>query len=329
MEHQLTTSSSVALPEELHHRVVWWVLLLGNRQLVAGGIAVGFAVVVRSLIGVGFLDVGADSKAATVFASGLTAGVVTLVTVALSINQLILSRVFDAPDSLIDRLEGTRELRGSVEELAGAPASPNDPAAFLSMIAATLEDRAASLEAAIERSAWEPPEDVTAAIHDIREYGTNVDDHVEAQASIIDVLDALLGRGYARNMTATRHILKAYRDPMSNEALEELRAIEELFESIAVARQFFKTLALQQDFAQLSRLVVYTGLLALATTISLTLLYRGSSTTVPPSLLPLVISVGVGVIVTPLAVFTAYVLRAATVGRRTVSTGAFIPVRSR
>jgi hypothetical protein len=53
--------------------------------------------------------------------------------------------------------------------------------------------------------------------------------------------------------------------------------IDDNLESIAVTRQFLKTLSLQQDFGRLSRVLVYSGLAAFATVVSLTLVYRTGS----------------------------------------------------
>ena len=59
------------------------------------------------------------------------------------------------------------------------------------------------------------------------------------------------------------------------------------------------------------------------------LVYRPDSVTLPAQSLPLVFSLGVGVVVAPLAVFVAYVFRAATIARHTVSVGPFAPPEER
>ncbi|MBX0296226.1 hypothetical protein [Haloarcula nitratireducens] len=319
-------SSSVSTTEGFRERALHWFLLGGNRIAVAACLTVAVVVIIGGLLWAGLLTVGPRSQAATVFASGLTSGVVTLVTISLSINQFILSRVFGTPDTLSERLDGTRSLRGTVEELSGEPASPNDPAEFLSLTATTLSDRASSFEETVADSDREVPDGVRDAMRGLREYGDDIDDHLESEENIVDVLDVVLGTEYAQNMTAVRHIRNAHAEELPRKLRENLDAVDDLLEAIAVSRQFFKTLSLQQDFARLSRIVVYTGLVALVTSISLTFLYRtNSTTTIPPSLLPLVVSLGIGVIVSPFAAFIAYILRAATIARRTVSVGPFIP----
>jgi hypothetical protein len=260
-----------------------------------------------------------------VFGSGITAGIVTLVTIALSINQLILSRVFGSPNQLSDRLDGSKELRQRVEAAAGAPSSPTDPAAFLSLLAGTLTERATAARSIVERADSEPPTGVTESLSDIAEYGRSIDDSVEAGTSVTDVLNVIIGPQYGMNMRAVRHLQNAHGESLPADAIEELRSLDDLLESVAVVRQFFKTIALQQDFATLSRLLVYSGLMALLASLGLTLVYRTDSVTVPLETLPVLVPVALGIVVVPLAVFSAYVLRAATVAYRTVSVGPFVP----
>jgi hypothetical protein len=64
----------------------------------------------------------------------------------------------------------------------------------------------------------------------------------------------------------------------------------------------------------------------LVAAIVVTLIYRTNSTTLSVAVLPVV---SVGVVVAPLGMFVAYILRAATVARQTVSVGPFVPSRNR
>lgn len=321
----VSTSSSVSGRDTLRARVVYWFLLHGDRRAVTGSIILGVVAIFGVLITTGILAVGPGGSASTVFGSGLTSGIVTLVTIALSINQLILTRVFGSPNELTNRLEGTRDLRQNIEALADEPSTPNDPADFLSLLATTLHDRALDLLAELEASEWEPPPEVTSAVRDIADYGDTIDDRLAGQAQIVGVLEIVLGTEYALNMTAVHHLQNEYDEFLSEGVREDFQAVGTLLESIAVTRQFFKTITLQQDFARLSRLIVYLGLVGLVVTISLTLIYRGNSVTVPTSLLPVIVSLGIGAIISPLAVFVAYIIRAATIAHRTVSVGPFIP----
>jgi len=316
-------ASSAGGPSGLRDRVVDWLLLEGDRRLIAAGLVVAVTGVTLALVVTELIAVGPGSSVASLFGSGLTAGVVTLLTIALSINQLILSRVFGSPDVLMDRLEGARTVRHRVEELAGQPSSANDPAAFLSLLARTIVARA--------RSATDPdtPAEVTETLADVAAYAESIDAQVQSETPVTDILGIVIGPEYAINMTAVRHLREEYGSDLTEAAQADLEAVGELLECVAVVRQFFKTIALQQDFAALSRLLVYTGLVALFVTASLTLVYSTGAATLTTPTLRVVVPLALGVVVAPLALFATYILRAATVAHRTVSVGPFIPPSER
>jgi len=328
MSDTITTSRSVRDVQGVRERTVHWLVLGGNRVVVAAFLVLAVAAFCFVAAELGLLAIGADSAASAAFASGFISGTITLVTIALSINQLILSRVFGSPNELADQLAGTRDLRRRLRERADEPVVPNDPAEFLELVAETLTDRANRLQDAVGDDHADAD-----ALHDFADgialYGGRIADQIESQTAIVEVLEVILGTEYAQNLTATQHVRNRFGDDLPSGACAELDAIEDLLEAIAVTRQFFKTLSLQQDFARLSRVVAYSGLLALTASVAMALIYRTHSTTIPESVLPLVFAVGIGVIVTPLVVFIAYVFRAATIARHTVSVGPFVPPEER
>ena len=329
METGVEATSKTSEPSGVAKRIEFWTLLEGSRVVVAALITIAFAVAIWLLIVTGVIHVGADSSAPSLFASGLTAGVVTLLTIALSVNQLILSRVFGSPNGLSDRLEGSRSFRDTVEDIADVRTSPNDPAAFLALIGETIEERATSVEESIGESDWSAPEETKEGIRAIGAYGAEMDEELTEQTNVVGVLDVVLGTNYARNIAAINAIQNQHDEDPPEDIQAGLDAVEELLESVAIARQFFKTLLLQQDFARLSRYMVYTGLFALLSTITMTLIFRTNAVTVPARILPEVVTLGLVIIVAPLSMFTSYILRAATIAEMTVSVGPFIPPEQR
>lgn len=328
MTSEPLVASSVRDSETGRERVAEWILLNGDRRAVAGCLVALVIALIWTLVDAGVLAVGPGSSVANVFGSGLTSGVVTLLTIALSINQLVLSRVFGSINVLEDRLRGSRDLRQTVESIAGVSSSPNDPADFLSLIATTLTARADGVIAASGEAGWNPPTELERALRDLAAYGESLDANLESHAQVNTVLDVILGTEYAQNITAVEHLQNEYAASIPETIGEEFEAMETLLESIAVVRQFYKTIAVQQDLATLSRLLVYSGITALMATITVALMYRTSSVTLPVQALPVVVSVAIGIIVAPLALFVAYILRAATIARQTVSVGPFIPPSS-
>ncbi|WP_276270575.1 hypothetical protein [Haloarcula litorea] len=315
------------------NRVARWLLLSGDRERVASLLVVGVVALTAALTFGNVIYVGPDSALATVLGSGLLSALATIVTVTLSINQLILSRVFGMPADLTDRLEGNLDFRRSIEEIAGVDTSPNDPGSFLALVAGTLEERAASLERHVDDSAAlsdDQRERVDALTEDLVAYA----DHLSAgdqSGSTLEVLLLTFGTEYADRIDDVRGLQRGLADHLSAESADAVDDILELLKGVAVVRQFFKTLAVQQDLAALSRQLVYTGVPALLLNYYLAQVYTasGSPPAIPAAWLPWVTTAAAGVLFAPLVVLVVYVLRVATVTLYTVSVGSFIPPEER
>jgi hypothetical protein len=314
-------------------RRLWkWLLLDGNRFVVAGGIAGSIAVLVYALALFGIITLGPQSNVRTLLSSGLTSGLLTLVTVALSINQLLLSRVFGPPEEFVSRLSGTNEFRNRVARAADTSLYENEPKEFLHRIMDAIRNRADALRDELPAGG---PEEIREYADEMTGYADEVAGTIESDArtgesGTMNVLSTLLGPEYAHALTTIPRLQDEYAPELSEEAQTELEALLELMKSVAVFRQFLKTLAIQQDLARLSRLVAYTGVLALATVFVCTNLYTSSSNaTLSVGVLRPLVSLGLGVATLPLALLVSYVLRIATISRYTVSVGSFVPPEER
>ncbi|WP_254535081.1 apolipoprotein A1/A4/E family protein [Halomarina litorea] len=302
-----------------------WLLLDGNRLLIGLALSALVGGIVYALVVTGYVGVGSGSNLPTLTGSGLTSGLLTVLTVTLSINQLILSRVFGSTDKLSDRLSGTIDFRDEVERLADVPASPSNPAEFLALIGETIRDRTERVREATDGA----NEDLSESLDVIAEYADGLSDMREKNDDTTEVLSTLLGPGYADNLVTTQRLRNEYAEDLPEAAADHLQAVHELLKAVAVTRQFFKTLAIQQDLAKLSRMIVYFGLLAFVTLVFLTLTYTKSAVNVGPALRPWVTSVGLGVVSIPITVLVSYMLRVATVSLYSVSVGPFVPPEER
>ena len=302
------------------HKLTKWVLVDGHRLVVSVLVAVLTFLVTFWLTSIGLVTFRPAGTVATMFGSGVISGVFSLITITLTVNQLVLSRVFGTVDGLTDRLDGTLDFRHTVEEIAERTESPNDPAEFLSLIGETIDDRAGRLDDELDGSDDE-------YLADLRSYADRLTD-VGGTGDTMRVVSMLLGPAYAQLLTATD--ARARNDKYSEDATEELDAVRDLLKAVAVARQFFKTIAIQQDLAELSRRLVYLGIPVLLVSFYVTTTY----TTLPSSmvaepLLPLVVSAAVAVVLLPLAVLLSHMVRLATIARYTVSVGPFVPPEER
>ena len=308
--------------------VVRWVFVTGNRPRVAAGLSVVFAALAALLVEFGLIHVGPGSNLSTVLSSGLLSGLLTLLTVTLSVNQLVLSRVFGSAGDLSDQLEGTLEYRRTVEEIADVAASPNEPTAFLGLLADTLTRRVEDFRREVGRAAVDTGgEDFEAYASEVTDYA----DHLSTADDLEDPFKALivtLGTDYADHLDTTRGFRSKYSEELPEEAAGALDDVFGLLKAIATMRQFFKTLVLQQELARLSRWLIYTGVPAVLVTYFLSATYTAASdvpTAIDPAYMPLVVTVATGVVLSPLAVLVASLLRVATVSLYTVSVGSFIP----
>lgn len=309
--------------------VTRWIFITGSRLRVTAVMSLLLIVMAALLVEFGIVYVGPGSNISTTLASGILSGLLTLLTVVLSINQLILSRLFGSAGSLSDQLEGTLDYRRTVEEIADVDMSPNEPSAFISLLAETLERRVQDFRQAVESAAVSLDSEA-----DTNEYASAVTDYADHLGMADDVDDAFqvvvitLGTDYADHLDTTRKFRSKYGENLPDEADEALDDILGLLKAVATMRQFFKTLALQQELAKLSRHLIYTGVPAVLVTYFLSQTYTTASdipTAIDPAYMPLVVTLATGIIFFPLGVLVTSLLRVSTVSLYTVSIGTFIP----
>ncbi|WP_276255488.1 hypothetical protein [Halomontanus rarus] len=313
----------------IENPVTRWLFITGDRLEVATALSLLFAMLAALLIRFDIVYVGPGSNLSTALGSGLLSGLLTLLTVALSINQLILSRLFGSPGNLSDQLEANLDYRRTVEEIADVAVSPNEPSAFIVLLAETLKRRIQDFRREVKG--------VAVSLHsedDVGEYASMVTDYADHLGTADDLDDAskvlliTLGTDYADHLDTTREIRSKYGEDLPDEADEALDDVLELLKAVATMRQFFKTLVLQQELAKLSRQLIYTGVPAVLVTYFLSQTYTAASdmpTAIDPAYMPIVATAATGVILFPLAVLVASLLRIATVSLYTVSIGTFIP----
>ena len=314
-------------PSEGERGLLKWVLLEGNRFVIATIIAVLVAVLFYALAVAGVITLGPESNVRTLLSSGIASGMLTLITVALSINQLLLSRVFGAPSEFADRVDGTSDFRARVASAADRPMPDNDPTEFLLKVMRALHERSENFQEELD----DAPDEVVDFTEEILSYADSVAETIESdtragKSSTMDVMTALLGPEYAHGLSTIPYLQDQYGEKLSEQASVELNRVLELLKGVAIFRQFLKTMAIQQDLARLSRLIAYSGVVAVVTTFVMATIYGSSSTAqLPAWLLTPVISAGLGVAVVPLALLVSYILRVATISRYTVSAGSFVP----
>lgn len=302
-----------------------WFLINGNRSVVASLFVVGTFFITYGLTTLGFITFQPESAASTMFGSGIVSGVFSLITITLTVNQMILSRVFGSVTELTNRIEGSFEFRHTVEDLAEQSKSPKHPDDFLVFIGKTITERAQALETKLTDANPEMKDEVAEYLSEIYAYADHIED-IEDTEDTTQIVSMLLESAYAHNLTATDRLLRKYDEELSEPIRTDLEALFELMKSVAIARQFFKTVAIQQDLAQLSRILAFIGIPVLLGVFFVTTMYTTlPSTTVAQPFLAEIVSLGIALVFIPVAILLSYILRAASIARYTVSVGPFIP----
>lgn len=119
-------------PENGRKRWRDWFLLDGDRHLVVALTAAGVFLLL-SAVTVSKLAPLEDLQPLFYVLGGLIGGNLTVITVVVSINQLLLSRELQAPPDLQSQIEGIIEYRSDVEDAAGQVA-PVEPLGFLRLL---------------------------------------------------------------------------------------------------------------------------------------------------------------------------------------------------
>jgi outer membrane biosynthesis protein TonB len=307
-----------------------WFLLAGNRWAIVGSLVVSFFVG-SLLLGLTNVIGIQESDFVTTMFSTIIAGLFSFVPIVVSVNNVALGRMFDGPDALRERVDGVRAFRNRVEAMApDVTVSPTDPAGFLSVLAGTLlerTDRLAESVAVAESAAMQDEQTATEveAFGDaVGRVAASIRDELDGtDPAVFDLLLPMMNHDYSQLVNEARSLRHRVEDPEVSAALADLG---ETLTALDVARQYFKTMYVQDELARLSRLVAYSGLTAfLSSTLVIMIYASGYPPVQHETPLLLLVTLSLAVAFAPFAILFAYVVRLATVVKRTAAPGAFTP----
>ena len=309
-----------------------WLLMDANRWLVA---AVLVLAVFGAIVAVGAIDptsfrsnVLNGDPVDTLFQAFVTA-IITGVTLVVTINQLVLSQELGAVGDQRERMQGAMSFRSDVEDELDAPVSPPEPAQFLKALIEETRDRATAFGDAVEESTDETlREHADDYVDSLTDNADEVADRLgDAEFGTFDVVSAALNYNYSWKIYEARRLRGEHADALSDDAREALDRVESVLELFGPAREHVKTLYFQWELINLSRAILYASVPALVVT-SVVLLYLDApgvtGTTFGLDNLVWAVSLASAVAITPFMLLLAYVLRIATVAKRTLSIGPFI-----
>lgn len=307
-------------------RVRDWFLLDVNRYLLALGPLVVVFGLFAWLEASNVIDITRSTTPLLYLFSALAGGNVTLTTIVVTINQLILSRELRSPRELQTEMEAAAEYRDSVETETERLVVPEEPEEFLRMLAqdtrkqvTALDDKMANLEEAPYRADLE---------NLMANLATELDGTLRrlerSHGGVFPALSTVLDADFATRINHIRWLGRAYRNDLPDDVLDVLQGLEHRLEQLDVARQYFKTIYIKQELADVSKLVMYTGLVAVIVSIVFTVFTGYRTAPFRNSMNLFLVPLAVTITLTPLALLVSHVVRIATVARRTAAITPFL-----
>jgi hypothetical protein len=298
-----------------------WLFLVENRLVVASGI---IAALFALFLGVeAATEITAERHTPLFYAfSALIGGNFTLVTIVVSISQLVISQQLGSPGELRERIEEANEYREAVEERTEPNVAPVTPTDFLQLLLEqtnTNVDRVDDqLDAISDPEAREALEELLSgiAIHVEQVYTLLA----QSEVGLFEALSVTLQTNYSQDIYRIRRVQTDYGDHFPEEVEDTLHDLMVRLKQIDVARQYLKTLYMQDELARISRLLLYTGLPAVV--VAALMLHQfagGTSALIPPPLLSKLVPIALTIGVAPLTVLFAFVLRISMVAQRTAA----------
>lgn len=301
-------------------RLKSWILLDGPRKAVAGITAGGLFIFVFAISTSRYSPLNEFQPLYYVF-GGLIGGNLTIITVVVSINQLLLSQEMSTPTELRSEIDGMIDYRQDIETASGR-VPPVEPLGFLRLLVETTRQRAQQLGGlSISETTEDVSNEVDQIVAKITEHSDRIDDLLEERnVGTFQVLSATLNTNYAKEINELRRIQSRHDDHLPADVLETIDDLVDLLQDIDIARQYLKSIYLQQELASLSRLLFYTGLPSVAiVAVTFFVFTTIGGTTVSSTLMPLLVSAVITIGLLPLTVLFSFILRTATVARRTAA----------
>ncbi|MFB6129887.1 MAG: hypothetical protein ABEJ28_03590 [Salinigranum sp.] len=311
----------------LARRAVRWVLLTGNRYVVAGGM---FLAVLAVLLLADPVPGASTRDAQPVFYvfSALLSGNLSLLTIVLAVNQLVFQRELMSPGTFRSQLDQIEHLRSEVATALDRPAGtlPRTPPEFVTAVVDAVNESLADLEAAAERTDDEPlARELLAFAESLSGQLREVESGLGRQnLRTFDALMAVIDVHFTRALSDAERIRHRYEASISREAWTALGDTVRRLEQLRITEAYVKSLYTQEGLSRLSLALLYIGIPSQATLILVLLAFAAPAGSVgPPGLSPPVIYLGVAVGLAPLVVVFAFVLRATAVAYDTATTSQF------
>lgn len=294
----------------------------GDRLVLTVGVSVGIFGLLLALNFIGVVEF-ANADSVTRMASGMIAGALSLVTLVVSVNQLILSQEFSPAGEYRDRLGGVMEFRRNVEEQTGVSTAPSQPTRVIEVLAEAIGERANALaESVANNSDEEFRRRVTLYAQGVEDSTRWVDETFDqSDVDPFDALSVAIKYDDGRQISTARR-LRNDAPELTDETATRFDELIETLHLFGTAQEHYKTVYLQRELTKFSQLTIYCGIPSVLSAVLIALLYGDvGGATVSTAYLPYVTSLLATVVLVPLVLLAAFILRTATLTRRTAMVG--------
>jgi hypothetical protein len=310
-------------------RLKLWLVLNANRLLVTGVLAVGVftAFVLLGTFAFPSFVTNLNSKdtIGTMFSTMLSV-VATGSTLVVTINQLVLSQENGPLGDQRERMSETMDFRKYSASLYEHP-TPADPSAFLRALVNAAQTRADALRDAVTGNE-DLERDVEEFTDSLTENADEVRDELEgATFGEFDVVFAALNFNYGWKIFQVERLEHEYADSIDEETsalFEELRSSLAMF---GPAREHIKTLYFEWALVDLSQLIVYAAVPALVVAGGMVAFFGSGGIhggTLGVANVLWLVAAAFTVSLLPFLLFVSYIMRIATLAKRTLAIGPFI-----
>jgi hypothetical protein len=269
----------------------------------------------------------ASDPVETLFQGYLTA-IITGVTLVVTISQLVLSQELGPLGDQRERMEGSLEFRREVEDFFDT-APPPEPSAFLQALVDMSAKNAEELRDAVSDNNSQQLRDNTDDFLDelVQNAEAVSDDLESAQFGRYQVVKSALDYNYSWKIYQARRMRRDYADDLDEEEAEAFDNLIQVLKFFGPAREHFKTLFFEWELVDLSRKMLYLSVPALV--IAAAMLVIVDPATLPGYLLGVdnmnwIVIGSATVCSLPFFLLGAYIIRLATIARRTLAIGPFI-----
>lgn len=326
----LTTEDTMRARAE-ENRVTLWLLLNANRWLLT--FALGAAVFSAFLLWGNtypptIREVMLTTDWVEMSFQALIGALITGTTLVVSINQLVLSQEIGPLGNQRERMDRAMDFYDNTDVLLDFP-SPSHPAPFMREIIEATETRAREFEETVSGSESEELKTgVAEYVADLSENAGKAREGLEeSQFGDYEMMAHVLNYNYNRKLYDLRWLLSEYDDELSEEARTAGRETLTAIAMYGPAREYVKTLYVQWSLVKLSQGILYLAVPALVVAGAMVMLVDASTFTgsvLGVDSLLWVVSGAYTVALLPFLLFVTYILRIATIAKRTLTVGPLV-----